>query len=60
MIGTAAGAGRIGNSRIVTGAFWVGLILIFGSMFIYLATQDLSLRPRIQSPPPLSEGPVAK
>jgi hypothetical protein len=40
--------------------FWVGLILIFGSMFIYLATEDLSLRPRLQSAPPSSLGPVAK
>jgi hypothetical protein len=32
------------------------LILIFGSMFIYLATQDLSWRPRVQAPPPSSAG----
>ena len=31
--------------------FWLGLILIVGSMFIYLITEDLSLRPRVQSPP---------
>jgi hypothetical protein len=36
--------------------FWVGLILIFVSMFIYLATEDLSWRPRFQTPPPPSAG----
>jgi len=36
--------------------FWVGLILIFGAMFIYLATEDLSWRPRIQESPSLSSG----
>jgi hypothetical protein len=30
--------------------FWVGLILIFAAMFIYLMTGDLSWRPRVQLP----------
>jgi hypothetical protein len=37
--------------------FWAGLILIFGSMFIYLATQDLSWRPQDQAP--TSQAPVS-
>jgi hypothetical protein len=36
--------------------FWLGLILIFGSMFMYLATQDLSWRPRVPTPPPPAAG----
>jgi hypothetical protein len=36
--------------------FWVGLIAIFGAMFLYLATQDLSLRPRPPVPPPAPAG----
>jgi hypothetical protein len=40
--------------------FWLGLILIFGSMFIYLITEDLSLRPRVQSPPPPPAGVEGK
>jgi hypothetical protein len=28
--------------------FWLGLILIFTAMFIYLMTEDLSWRPRQQ------------
>jgi len=42
--------------------FWVGLILIFGAMFIYLATEDLSLRPRVPSSPSpsLPTEPVTK
>jgi hypothetical protein len=35
--------------------FWVGLILIFAAMFIYLMTEDLSWRPSPQ-PPPQSGG----
>jgi hypothetical protein len=30
--------------------FWLGLVLIFGAMFIYLMTQDLSWRPALQTP----------
>jgi len=40
--------------------FWVGLILIFGSMFIYLATEDLSWRPHAQPAPSSSTGPGEK
>jgi len=36
--------------------FWVGLILIFASMFIYLMTEDLSWRPRHQPSQPQSGG----
>jgi hypothetical protein len=32
--------------------FWLGLVLIFTAMFIYLMTEDLSVRP---SPPPSRE-----
>jgi hypothetical protein len=40
--------------------FWIGLVLIFGSLFIYLMTQDLSWRPRPQTPPPQSDGVETK
>jgi hypothetical protein len=36
--------------------FWVGLILIFAAMFIYLMTEDLAWRPNPQVPQPQSGG----
>jgi hypothetical protein len=30
--------------------FWIGLVFIFGAMFIYLMTDDLSWRPRFLTP----------
>jgi len=35
--------------------FWVGLILIFAAMFIYLMTEDLLWRPSPQAPPQTGE-----
>jgi hypothetical protein len=40
--------------------FWAGLILIFTAMFIYLMTEDLSFRPRLQPVPPSSQTGVGK
>jgi hypothetical protein len=33
---------------------WVGVVLMLAAMIIYLMTDDLAWRPRIQSQPPLS------
>jgi hypothetical protein len=40
--------------------FWLGLVLIFGAMFIYLMTEDLSWRPRLLAPQSQSGGIEAK
>jgi hypothetical protein len=36
--------------------FWLGLVLIFGAMFIYLMTEDLSWRPVLQAPTAQADG----
>jgi hypothetical protein len=33
---------------------WVGVVLMLAAMIIYLMSDDLALRPRIQPQPPLS------
>jgi hypothetical protein len=33
---------------------WVGVVLMIACMIIYLMSDDLALRPRIQAQPPLS------
>jgi hypothetical protein len=38
---------------------WVGVVLMIAAMIIYLMTDDLALRPRIQPQPPISS-PVEK
>ena len=43
-----------GNVRIRDWRFWVGFVLMFAAITIYVMSDDLSLLPRRQ--PPLSDG----
>ena len=40
--------------------FVLGVLLMIGAMVIYVMTQDLALRPRLQPRQPLPSGAVAK
>ena len=39
--------------------FWVGVVLMFAAMMIYVMSGDLAWRPRLQPPQPIS-GAVGK
>jgi hypothetical protein len=39
--------------------FWIGVVLMLAAMFVYLMSDDLSLRPRLQPQRPVS-GAVGK
>jgi hypothetical protein len=35
--------------------FWVGVLLMFGAMMVYVLSDDLAWRPSSQQPPPAGE-----
>lgn len=39
--------------------FWIGVVLMFAAMLIYIMSFDLRLRPRLQPMPPTSE-PISR